>query len=333
MRSAILVTGCSGFLGGRVAKYFGSHPQKYSVVAASRQSRKKDELVANNCDFRPGNLLDKEYCHNVTTGIDYVVHCAAMSSPWGNYDAFYQANVEVTRNILAASANNRVKKFVFISTPSIYFNFQDRFLVKETDPLPTRLVNNYAATKLIAERYVLDRNGKDINTLALRPRAIIGAEDTVIFPRLLRAHHAGKLKIIGKGDNVCDLTCAANVIAAIACTFDAKDAAFGRAFNITDGNPVILWQVINALLNTLQLAPVTTRVPEKLAFMYAGLVEMKHKLFSVDSEPELTRYGLGILSKSLTIDITQATKHLGYVPVQTTMDGIAEFVKWYQTKN
>jgi len=61
------------------------------------------------------------------------------------------------------------------------------------------MVNNYALTKLLAENYVLEKNNFGIETIALRPRAIIGAEDTVIFPRVLEAYHKGKLKIVGDG--------------------------------------------------------------------------------------------------------------------------------------
>ena len=265
-------------------------------------------------------------------GVDYVVHCAALSSPWGRYNDFYSANVEVTKNILEASVNNHVKKFVFISTPSIYFNFHDRFLVKESDPLPGKPVNYYAATKLLAEKHVLNANGNRIKTLALRPRAIVGAGDTVIFPRLLRAYHAGGLKIIGNGTNRCDLTCAGNVVEAIACSFNAGDEAFGRAFNISDGSPVILWQTINHLLHELELEPITKKIPESLAYFAARLIELKHKLLLDTSEPAITRYGLGALSKSLTMDISSARKYLNYQPIQTTEEGIKEFVEWYRSE-
>jgi len=326
------VTGCSGFLGGRVAKYFASSFKKYTVVAAARRPDRQVELEKNNCIVKLGNLLDKDYCEEITNNIDFVLHCAGLSSPWGDYGEFYKANVEVTKNILEASCSHGVRKFIFISTPSIYFNFKDRFLVKEADPLPESLVNNYASTKLIAENHVLDKNGNDILTLALRPRAIIGAEDTVIFPRLLRAYHAGKLRIVGRGDNRCDLTCAANVITAMECAISAGEAAFGRAYNITDGNPVNLWEMINTLLVGLELRPVTKGAPESLALMYARFVEMRHKVLRRSSEPELTCYGMGTLSKSLTLDISLATRYLGYSPVQTTAEGISEFIKWYQAK-
>ncbi len=327
----LLITGAAGFLGGRAAKYFGQH-KAFKVLATSRRNHRKEELEAANCQFVAGNLEDPQFCNLITQDMDMVVHCAALSAPFGSYQNFYDANVLATQQLVDACLHNGVKKFIYISTPSIYFNHQDRFDVKETDPLPAKMVNAYAQTKLIAEQYVLQKNTQGLQTLALRPRAIIGAEDTVIFPRVLEAYHQGRLKIIGDGKNKVDMTSVSNLLVAIHCAIQAKENAYGEAYNITDGNSVPFWETVNYALSSLGYAPVTQKIPKYVAMNAAALMEWKAKLIPSEKEPALTRYGIGILCHHFTLNIEKAKNLLGYQPVCNTLDGMNEFITWKQNK-
>lgn len=330
MATKILITGSAGFLGGRTAKYFASQNGEYSVIATSRRSERQQELEENNCLFIPGDLLKINHCDEITKGVEIVVHCAALSSPWGNYKDFYKANFEATQNLLDASVRNLVNKFILISTPSVYYNHKNRFSIKESDTLPLKSINHYASTKLLAEKLVLGQNGKGIQTLALRPRAIIGAEDMVIMPRLIRAYNSGNLKIIGNGKNICDLTCVRNVIAAIECSIYADEKAMGKPYNICNGEPVMLWDKINFVLKALDLKPVNSKIPVSLALLFASFVEKKHKFLGISGEPDVTKYGLETLAISMTLDISEAKQFLNYTPVQSTDEGLMEFIDWFK---
>lgn len=325
----IIITGAAGFLGGRTAKYMAQHFKEYSIVATSRRDYRKHELEEAGCIFKAGDLANADFCKQLTQNAEIIVHCAALSSPWGNYEDFYKSNVVATENLLNAAIENKVEKFVLISTPSIYFNYHERFNVSEAEALPTKMVNHYAATKLIAEKMVLEMHQKGIKTIALRPRAIIGAEDAVIFPRVLEAYKQGKLKIVGSGKNIVDLTCVQNVIEAILCCINAPNTAYGEAYNITNGQPVKLWEALNQLLLGLELTPPKKHVPKKIALLAASLIEWKTKLLSPEKEPALTKYGIGILADNFTLDISKAKQKLNYQPKQSTSDGIKEFVDWY----
>lgn len=331
MKSKILITGAGGFLGGRTTKYFAAD-NNYEVVATSRRSDRKEELEETGAFYVSGDLSDVPFCEKITQGVNIVIHCAALSSPFGSYAKFYSANYVATKQLLEASIKNDVTKFILISTPSIYFNFTDRFNVKESDPLPEKMVNAYAETKLLAEKLVLAQNGNNIQTIALRPRAIIGAEDTVIFPRLFAAYEAKRLKIIGKGDNICDLTCVSNVIEAIGCAINAKEKAYGEAYNITDGESVNFWEAVNYALSALDYTPVNKHVPKQLAMLAATVIEQKAKWTRNSREPALTRYGIGILCHHFTLDINKAKTMLGYQPVYKTMDGINEYITWHKNQ-
>lgn len=327
----IVVTGASGFLGGRLLKYLTEHKVSFEVLGTGRRTDRKEEFERLNCRYQAGDLPDVDFCDSLLKETDAVVHCAALSAPWGKREEFVKANITVTQNLLNAARKAGVKTFIFISTPSIYYTSEHRFNVSESEPLPSKMVNEYATTKWEAEQEVLGQHSATFKTIALRPRAIIGAEDTVIFPRLLKAYESGRLKIIGDGQNTVDLTTVRNVIEAVVCALHAPAEAYGQAYNITNGEPVKLWEEINFLLQQLHLSPVTQRVPLGIADAFARLLEIKAK-WTDGSEPTLTRYGIGVLAHSLTMDISKARKLLNYHPVQTTREGIVEFIEWYQNQ-
>ena len=111
--------------------------------------------VSQNTNHVTFDLSDFEQTKKNFQKADVVFHCAALSSPWGKYEEFYKANIIATKNVLKAMELFDIKKIVHVSTPSIYFNFQDQFEIKE-EFIPTKFVNNYAKTKYEAEQLVLN---------------------------------------------------------------------------------------------------------------------------------------------------------------------------------
>jgi nucleoside-diphosphate-sugar epimerase len=149
------------------------------------------------------------------------------------------------------------------------------------------------------------------------------------MPRLLKAYHAGRLKRIGNGHNVADLTPVRNVVHAVACALQVPDDALGQAYNISAGGPVNLWQAIDDVLDQLGLEPVKGRVPVALAMAAATIMEWIGKISG--KEPVLTRYSIGILTQSMSLNIDKAREKLGYEPLQSTQEALKEFADWWLT--
>lgn len=116
------------------------------------------------------------------SGAYAVVHCAALSSPWGKAFDFISANVKGTEHILLAAKKAKVQRFIHISTPSLYFNFKSQINIKESSILPDSFCNEYATTKAQAEKLVLSSN---LHSFIFRPRGLFGPQDRAIAPRLL----------------------------------------------------------------------------------------------------------------------------------------------------
>jgi nucleoside-diphosphate-sugar epimerase len=324
-----LVTGATGFLGGATSRTLRA--QGHEVIATGRDRERGARLSAQQLRFEPADLCDAAATQRLCQGVDAVVHCAALSSPWGAREAFQRANVEATHTLLAASQAAGVRRFVQVSTPSIYMGGGDRELVREDDPLPPP-VNHYAATKLAAEALVQRAHAQGLSSVILRPRAIFGPGDTSIFPRVLRALETRRLPIIGTGQNRVDLTYVDNVVAAIGRALVVGEQATGRAFNISNGEPVLLWEVLERLCGELSLPRPRARVPRRLATLMAGALEGYHRALKPDQEPTLTRFSVQVMSCTMTLDIGRARALLGYAPEVTVDTGLTRFVNWWRAE-
>jgi len=321
----ILVTGATGFLGYRILEKLVETESIISITAAGRTLKPFHTVIHPKVNYVLGNLEDEEYALSLVKETDLIINAAALSSPWGKETDFIKANVLTQKNLIKASIKYNINKFIYISTPGVYFNSKDRLLIKETDPMPSKFINAYAKTKRQAE--ILLENST-IPYIILRPRALIGRGDTVIMPRLIRAYDEGKLKIIGNGKNRVDLTSVANVVKAVMLSIQADQNAVNQTYNISNGEPVALWECIEYVLTLLGKGMPRNRIPYSVAIVVAQLMELKSKLKDF-KEPPLTKYGIGTLAKSFTMDITKAKELLNYKPEVTTKQAIEEFAKWY----
>jgi 2-alkyl-3-oxoalkanoate reductase len=323
----ILVTGATGFLGSWVLFKLSEGFGKEYIIGTGRNPSKAQQLIHPGYEVVTGDLTDTAFISNNFHDVTHVVHCAARSSVWGEYESFYQDNVISTRNLLHGIPS--LNRFIYISTPSIYFRFTNRFQIREDSELPKTFVNHYATTKYLAEQEVLHFLKDGLVRVIMRPRAIIGVGDTSIVPRVIRAYKAGRLRIIGDGKNVCDFTSVKNVANAIYLAMLAGHDIDGEVFNITDDKPVALWQLVTNTLEALGYQPNLKRINYRLVYAIAAASEMKHRMFKL-GEPVLTRYGVGLLKYSQTLDITRAKQVLGYKPLVTTEESIAEFIESYR---
>lgn len=322
----IVLTGATGFLGFRTLERLVEQPEIESIVATGRTLRPDQRVSHPKVEYRLGDLCQLNFVEALLIDATHVIHAAALSSPWGNYELFESANLISQQHLIQVAKKHSIERYVFISTPSLYFNMRNRLNIHESDPLPVPFINSYAKTKRLAE---IALETSSIPFVILRPRALIGRGDSVIMPRLIRAYDEGRLKIIGSGENIADLTSVANVADAIWLSLIANEEALNETYNISNGSPVRLWDAIADVLRKLGKVPPKKKIPFGLVKFIAGIMEFYSRMTTM-KEPTLTQYGVGTLSKSLTMDISKARALLKYNPRVTTEEAINEFVKWYQ---
>lgn len=317
----VVVTGATGFLGGAVARRLASVPG-VEVVATGRNARRGKTLAEAGLDFRNVDLVDADAVATLLRGADAVLHCAALSSPWGPRKDFVAANVLASRNVVNACVDANLQRLVHISTPGVYHDGHPHHGLREDSALP-RPANAYIETKRIAEREVLSASASSgLSTVVLRPRALFGPGDTAILPRIANALQSGRLLRIGNGSCIVDMTYIDNAVDATLLALNAGAACSGRIYNISNGEPVRIWDVIDQLADAMHLRRPVKRVPLALAAGLATAVELSYRLAGVRSEPPILRYGVELLGVDMTLDISRARDELSYpprVPMETAL--------------
>ncbi|UVE18650.1 SDR family NAD(P)-dependent oxidoreductase [Pseudomonas sp. LS44] len=323
----ILVTGASGFIGGRFARF--ALEQGLSVRVNGRRPEAVEHLVKRGAEFIQGDLSDPELVQRLCQDVEAVVHCAGAVGVWGKYQHFYQANVTVTENVVEACLKQGVRRLVHLSSPSVYFDGQSHVGLRE-EQVPTTFVDHYGATKYLAEQKVFGAEEFGLEVIALRPRFVTGAGDTSIFPRLIAMHRKGRLSIIGNGLNKVDFTSVHNLNDALFSSLLAAGPALGKVYNISNGAPIPLWDVVNYVLRQLDLPPVTRHMPYALAYGAAVLNESVCKLLPGRPEPSLFRLGVAVMAKDFSLDISRARAELDYDPQVSLWTALDEFCTWWR---
>lgn len=314
----VLVTGASGFLGGHVVRMLDARG-----IAVCAQGRDTARLAFDaGVDVCVTALDDVTALTAAARGCDAIVHAAALSAPWGARQDFVDANVTGTANVITAARTAGVRRLVHISTPAVLFDGRDQHLLDDAAPYAAHHGSHYARTKHAAEELVRAATPY-LETVMLRPKAIYGAGDRALVPRLLQAARRGALPQIGDGTNAVDVTHVDDVVHAIECAL-VTSRGVGQTFLVTGGEHVQLWGMIRALLAGVGLPAPGRTVPLSVVMVAATAMEAVSMI--THREPTLTRYSAQILARTQTYDISRARDLLGYSPRVSSADGLARTI-------
>ncbi|MBM3980338.1 MAG: NAD-dependent epimerase/dehydratase family protein [Planctomycetes bacterium] len=317
-----VVTGGGGFLGGAVVRLLRARGDSVRSFTRSRYPW-LDEL---GVEQSLGDLAKLQDVERALEGCDVVFHVAAKAGVWGRYDDFFNTNVTGTQNVLAACKKHGVRRLVYTSTPSVVHAGKDVEGANESLPYPKHFEAAYSATKAKAEKAVLAANGPDLATVSLRPHLIFGPGDPHLVPRVIAAARAGKLKRIGTNNPKVDVTYVDNAAQAhldAADRLDIGTAPAGKAYFISNGEPVELWPFIDRVLTEAGAPPVTKTVSAWKARLAGRVLEWAYRwLPFLSGEPPMTRFVASQLSTSHWYDISAARRDLGYVPTVGVEEGL-----------
>jgi nucleoside-diphosphate-sugar epimerase len=325
----VLVTGGGGFIGRAIVKALRARGIDCYVVG--RNQYPEIEKLGAVCVR--GDIRDRDFLTECSKGVDTFFHVASLTGIWGNWSDYYSVNVLGTENVLYACEKNSIARLVYTSTPSVVFNRQDICNGDETLPYPDTFLCHYAHTKALAEKMVLNANENSFFSCALRPHLVWGPGDPHLIPRLLERGRTGQLKIVGDGKNLVDISYVDNVAHAHLLAADnlaGASTAAGKAYFISQGEPVNLWQWINELFVQVGVPTLKSRLPFFAAYGLGALLENVHRILAPEKEPGMTRFLAEQLAKSHYFSIVKAKEDLGYAPLVTNEEGMRRLLMWIQ---
>jgi nucleoside-diphosphate-sugar epimerase len=315
-----LVTGGGGFLGGAVVRQLLNRGDAVRSFTRTRYPWLDDLGIEQVL----GDLADPVAVMKAVEGCDVVIHVAAKAGVWGRFTDYYRVNVVGTKNVIAACRNAGVGRLVYTSTPSVVYSGPVEN-GNESLPYPKRYTAAYPQTKAIAERAILAANGPDLLTVALRPHLIWGPGDPHLIPRVLARARAGKLRRVGTGPVMVDVTYVDNAATAHVLAADRlrpEASVAGKAYFISNGEPVDLWAFLNRVLEVAGLPPVTKTISPWKARFAGRVLETVYRTLRLPGEPAMTRFVAAQLSTPHWFDISAARRDLGYEPRVSIDDGL-----------
>lgn len=230
----VLITGASGFLGGHTAELLVASGHK--VRGLVRHTSRTELLEALGVEVVRGDLKDHLSLRRAVDGMDAVVHAASTKS--GVPEEYTEATVNGARALLEAARDGGVRRFVHISSISVY-KFQrlrpwqeiDEHWPREDDPA---LLTNYSRSKIGAERVALGAAAAGSpEVVVLRPGLLYGPRGEWNLPRMGYPLGASRYVVIGRGHNVLPVCYVRNCAGAILLAVE-QELASGLVLNVLD---------------------------------------------------------------------------------------------------
>ncbi len=319
-----LVTGVAGFIGSNLAEtllqlnqrvialdnFATGHRYNLEHIKSSVTFEQWDNFI-----FIEGDITNYDTCKDITQGVDIVLNQAALGSVPRSIDnpvVSNNSNVTGFLNMLTASKDNDVKRFVYASSSSVYGDSEELPKVEERTG---NLLSPYAVTKYVNELYMgVFYKCYGFESIGLRYFNVFGKRQdpngayAAVMPKWIsQILNDEDLYINGDGETSRDFTYIDNVVQAnIMAGLTANPNAFGKAYNTAAGGRETLNNLYSAIVKGLKI-----NLPE---------LEIK--------EPIYRDFRAGDIRHS-NANIDSAKEFLGYEPTHTLEDGLKESIKWY----
>ncbi|MCC7292479.1 MAG: NAD-dependent epimerase/dehydratase family protein [Phycisphaerales bacterium] len=327
-----LITGGGGFLGGRIARMLHERGDEVTVFGRSAYAH----MAALGIRCVQGDVRDGETVRRACAGIDAVFHAAALPGIWGPDDLYYQTNTVGTENVIRAAQACGVGRLIYTSSPSVVLGAAAVRGGNESLPYPGRYLAPYPRTKALAERKVLAASSGHLRTVAIRPHLIFGPGDPHLLPRIVARARRHRLVRIGNGENLVDITYIDNAAQAhvqAADELSSPGRCAGRAYFVSQGEPVKLWDWIGEVLARISAPPIRRRLSHRTARCAGACMEGLYRMLRIRAEPPMTRFLADQLAHDHYFDISAARRDFGYTPVVSTAEATDRLVEWLKALN
>jgi dihydroflavonol-4-reductase len=322
MARTILVTGATGFTGGKLARRLVD--QGVSVRALLRSREKAQSLVADGVDVRIGQLTSLNDVVAAARGCDQIHHIAAVFRTAGHPDSYYhEVNVGGTQNVLEAARRLDCERVVHCSTGGVHGHIADP-PAGETYPFGPGDI--YQRTKLEGELAAAAAARRGQRVVIVRPGPIYGEGD-LRFLKLYRAIARGVFVMIGSGTPKLHMVHIDDLVDGILLC-STSEAAIGEVFILAGPQAPTLNEIVRDIAQSLGVAAPRWRIPVwpvKAAGLFCESICVPLRI-----DPPLHRRRVAFFTHHREFDCSKAARLLGYAPKVSPAEGIARTAEWYR---
>lgn len=308
-----LVTGATGFIGGGVLR--GLRATGHDVVAYVREG--SDSRALQDVDRVVGDMGDPNRLASAAAGCDVMIHAAGVADPAAHPDTLGWAHVAGTENAINAAKQAGCRRFVQISCGDATLHDGPRSFWTEAEA-PQRPYGELARTKLHSEELVRVSGRKGFWTVALRPGLVWGPRDTTHLPGWKAEAEAGGIRIIGGGKKLLATTHIDNLAHAVECALRTT-VTTGNVYYVVDTELSVSREFFTELSEALGWEPPKSAGPYWWAWFAS-----RTGLSSLHPTQVIRR------GRTSAFDMSRAKQDLGYEPIVTRQQGLAELSEWYR---
>jgi nucleoside-diphosphate-sugar epimerase len=321
----IFVTGGTGFTGGYLVSRLVKEGHDVSVLV--RRSSNTEKLKKLGVNLVLGDIRDKNLVDKAVIDMDIVYHLAAVWREGGGIpnEIFWNVNVNGTKNLLEASLQANIERFIHCSTCGVLGHIANP---PADETYPYNPGDLYQRTKCEGEKIALDYFNKNgLAGVVVRPIGLYGPGD-LRFLKLFKSIYEGKFIMVGKGEVLYHLTYIEDMVEGMMLC-GQKENAIGQTYLIGGDKYVSMNELVSLIAKTLDVPEPKKRFPFFWPVWTAALAcEIACRPFGIN--PPLFRRRADIFRKNRAFDISKAKKDLGFRPKTDLKEGIKKTAEWYQ---
>lgn len=338
----ILVTGGAGFLGRAIVNELLDANSPLGVRSLRVFDLKEKEGFSNErVQYVKGNICDPGEINRACSGIDLVIHTAAIVD-WGTKspDEVYRANFVGTINVITACKENNVSMLVYTSSLDVVMTGKPLVNINESQPYATKHLNMYCESKCLAEQLVLSENSDHLKTCALRPADIWGEGDPYHILPLIQMAKSGFYTRIGDGTAMSQHVYSGNMawahVWAAKALMDGNEIIRGKAYFITDTESSNFFTFFDDIVLKCgyTIRPRNLWLPTRFSYFLGTISE--YIAFLVRPihyyNPKFSRFAVMYTTTDFTFTADKAKRDFGFTPKYNKEESLNRTISFFKKK-
>ena len=328
----VVVTGASGFLGGRLVEMLLARGEEVTAVARMSSLLRSFEtapkpLCVVRTELSPAAAMSRSdlVLREAVRGASCIYHCAGCSTDWASSEAYLAGNLLTTQAMLAAAGHSPgLQRFVHVSTTDVYG--YPRVPRNEAAPL-VDVGLGYNHSKILAEQAVWQAAAAGLPVTIVRPATIYGPHGTAFVTDIAKLLRERTMAYIDGGRAPGGFVFVDDVAEAMIAAAHTP-AAVGEAYNLSSRRGETWKQYCTSLAAALGVRAPWINLPFPAAMGLAGLMEAPYRLLRTQGRPLLTRHAVYLLGRDQEFSSAKATEHFGYAPAVLLEEGVRRSAVW-----